>query len=257
MNLKYKDEDFINKRFGRLTCTGPIRHSTDVRGKKFREVLCVCDCGKEKWVKVSCLLRGHTKSCGCLDADNRKRLGEGRHNGTILSTGNLRHGLTKSRLHSIWGNMKSRCTNPNTDNYRYYGGKGVRVCREWFDSFEAFRDWALSNGYGDNLEIDRIDPNGNYEPNNCRWLTHEQNAARVYNTYMMEICGERYTARDWAAMTNHNSSTIISRLESGWAPEDIVTVPDTIKSNNGLKEYRKHYPINPIFDMDKSKVNFY
>lgn len=86
----------------------------------------------------------------------------------------VKHGMSYSRLHSVWCNMKRRCNNPNNPAFRYYGGAGVTVCREWSDSFAVFQDWAESNGYSDSLEIDRKNPAGNYEPDNCRWVNHSQ-----------------------------------------------------------------------------------
>ena len=93
---------------------------------------------------------------------------------------NYKHGMWKTRLYNIWKKMKDRCYNPNANNYRYYGGKGVKVCEEWH-SFQPFYEWAMANGYADNLSIDRISGFGNYEPNNCRWATYtEQNRNRKF-----------------------------------------------------------------------------
>ena len=90
--------------------------------------------------------------------------------------GNFKHGYTsKNRLYRIWHNMKARCYNPNFNKYKYYGGKGIIVCDEWRTDFLKFRDWALNNGYADNLTIDRIDSNKNYCPENCRWITLTEN----------------------------------------------------------------------------------
>lgn len=90
-----------------------------------------------------------------------------------------KHGLSKTRLYRIWAGMKARCNNPDHPSFKYYGAKNIRVCNEWENDFLLFRDWALSHGYEDNLTIDRIDPNGNYEPDNCQWLTLNENAART------------------------------------------------------------------------------
>ena len=89
---------------------------------------------------------------------------------------NERHGDTKSRLHNIWGKMKQRCSNPNDKYYCYYGGKGIRVCDEWNNSYVAFKEWAMNNGYADNLTIDRINPEDGYRPANCRWITKSENS---------------------------------------------------------------------------------
>lgn len=117
---------------------------------------CTCDCGN------SCIVRGDhlrnelIRSCGCLEVENRNH------------GANYSHGGRHTRLYSIWSGMRKRCLNQNCAAYANYGGRGVSICEEW-DSFESFREWALSNGYADDLSIDRINNDGNYEPRNCRW----------------------------------------------------------------------------------------
>ncbi len=119
-----------------------------------------CDCGRVFAFNVQS--RGNRSSCGCEVAIVAGKL-------------NRSHGAFRSRLYSTWQNMRQRCSNPRRDNYPRYGGKSVRVCKSWNDSFVAFRDWAMANGYADNLTIDRIDARGNYEPSNCRWVTKSEN----------------------------------------------------------------------------------
>ena len=120
--------------------------------------MCQCVCGNTRSVNGQFLRNGRTTSCGC-----RHRPGLARDN---------------HRLHTIWTNMKSRCQNPNRQYYESYGGKGIRVCHEW-QEFPAFYEWAMANGYSDELTIDRIDVDGNYEPSNCQWITKSENSKKA------------------------------------------------------------------------------
>src|SRR5574340_389574 len=112
------------------------------------------------------------------------------------------HGATsngqRSRLYRIWRGMWNRCINPNDRNYPDYGGRGVSICAAWFDSFAVFRDWAHANGYDDSLSIDRIDPNGSYEPGNCWWVTMFVQSNNRRNNKLMEIDGVTKTVKVWA-----------------------------------------------------------
>lgn len=159
-----KVNNHIGKRYGRLTVLA--RAGSDSKGNSMW--LCQCSCGNKKEIVGYSLKR--IQSCGCLQSESVSE-----NNRKLKTT----HGQKNTRLYNIWRGMKMRCLNENSKFYKYYGGRGITICGEWIDSFENFRDWALANGYSDELSIDRIDNNGNYEPDNCQWTTQsEQNANR-------------------------------------------------------------------------------
>lgn len=153
--------DLTDQRFGRLIA---LWFSDKDNGGHYIW-LCRCDCGKITEVSSNSLRMGKTKSCGCL---RQERASKRLH----------KHGERYTRLYNIWTHMKGRCYNPNRGDYRYYGGKGITLYGKWKNNFIIFREWALGNGYNDNLCIDRINSDGNYEPDNCQFITQPENTAK-------------------------------------------------------------------------------
>ena len=151
-----KRVNLTGKRFGRLTVIG----ESNKGDKNHRHVLCKCDCGNEKDVAICSLRSGNTQSCGCIHQEVFRE---------IIT----KHGHYYEKLHGIWAQMRQRCSNPKNKSYKYYGALGVSVCEQW-QQYGPFRDWAMKNGYKEGLTIDRINTYGNYEPDNCRWITIQE-----------------------------------------------------------------------------------
>lgn len=130
-----------------------------------------------------------------------------------------------TRLGRIYHNMKTRCTNPNYDKYQYYGGKGIKICDEWMDSWYAFCDWAEENGYRDDLTLDRINPNGDYCPSNCRWVSIKEQANNRSSNHMITYNGKTQSIQKWADETGIPSSCLDQRILAGWHVDKIFTEP--------------------------------
>lgn len=140
---------------------------------------------------------------------------------------NYKHGLKNTRLYRIWGNIKTRCFNSNFLNYHRYGGRGITMCDDWKNNFQSFYDWAISNGYSDELTIDRIDNNGNYSPDNCRWTTAKEQANNTIRCHMETINGQTKSLMEWCEEYQMNYSLVRDRLYRGWNIEKaLFTKPD-------------------------------
>ena len=135
------------------------------------------------------------------------------------------HRASKSKLFFIWQAMRRRCYDDKNISFQHYGGRGITVCEEWKLSFESFQAWSLQNGYEEGLSIDRIDVNGNYEPNNCRWVAKTLQSSNRRDSVWLTFKGETKILTDWADILSINQSAIRERLRRGWSVEDALTVP--------------------------------
>jgi hypothetical protein len=197
-------------RFGRLAVLDEAPPYEWRPGKYYRLVNCQCDCGTMRVCQPSKLRTGQTVSCGCYAAENAsKRL--------------KRHGMTTTPEYVTWRSMRDRCSNPAATGYHSYGGRGIKVCDRWLESFEAF--YADMGRRPDGMSIDRIDVNGNYEPGNCRWATtYEQGDNRTDNHHI-EVAGERINLSEARRRSGLTQSSIRARMRKGMTPEQAVTSP--------------------------------
>ena len=139
------------------------------------------------------------------------------------------HGGTGTRLHNIWLSMRERCYRVHHAHYKDYGGRGIKICDEW-QSFEPFRDWALSHGYADDLTIDRIDHDGDYSPGNCKWSTMKEQQNNKRSNRIIIYRGEKYTLTELAEKIGMNKTTLKERLNLGWSVEDAVNRPVRLRT---------------------------
>ena len=209
-----KKLNIIGERYNKLLVIEEVGKQGNCRMFK-----CLCDCGNTTIVSMNNIRSGKIVSCGC---NKLKKL--------LLrsTTHNQRH----THLYEIWKTLKQRCYNPKNQNYKNYGARGIKVCDEWKDDFEAFYKWSYSNGYTcDNhnkdekskLTIDRIDVNGNYEPSNCRWVNRKEQANNMRHTKHITINGQTHCIAEWCRIYNICRATYQSRIKRGMTPEEALT----------------------------------
>jgi len=175
--------DLTGKVFGRLTVLG-FSHM-DILGKS--HFICLCECGNITTPSGTNLKNGNSSSCGCLHNDLISE------NNKIVKIGNknsLTHGLSHTILYQKFLDIKKRCYSPHRKDYKYYGGKGIRICDEWLNDFGKFFCWSIENGWNSSLTIDRIDPNKNYCPDNCQFVTQSENSKRRNEYYGSDIASQ-------------------------------------------------------------------
>ena len=209
ISLKFKkcsceeDSKFIGKKFGKLTVVRKALPSEYKVNNKRSCWWCICDCGNPNEIIVleELLKNNHVTSCGCKQHTEH----------------HVKHNLSKTRLYNIWTKMKQRCFNKNNKDYCNYGGRGITICEEWIDpnnGFINFYNWAINNGYKENLTIERIDVNGNYEPKNCTWILNEEQANNRRTTNWLLINGERLNVTQAAKKFNVSRTKIYNQFAS-------------------------------------------
>lgn len=214
--------DLSGQRFGRLTVVERAGTKVTPCGSKRTLWLCKCDCGNTTITATQELKKGDTKSCGCYQRDR-------------ISEVSTTHGMRRTKLYHRWLDMRQRCSNPKNSRYSDWGGRGITVCDEW-QQFEPFRDWALANGYRDDLTLDRIDVNGNYEPSNCRWITNKEQCNNKRVNSLLTYNGKTQTISQWADEVNINPLTLGARIKNGWSTERALTEPVHTEKGNRRKE---------------------
>lgn len=213
--------DITGKTFNRLAVisyVGKNKHNNNLWN-------CKCVCENEVIVTAADLKSGNTKSCGCLQKEKAAI--------TLLNM-SMTHGLSrdkehkKTRLFRIWAGIRTRCLNPNDKTYKNYGGRGIKICNEWND-FATFHNWAIANGYDDNLSIERKDNDGNYEPSNCKWANDTEQANNKRTNRMIAHNGMTKTLSQWAKYYNLNYNMLFERLKRGWTFKKAVATPVQIQ----------------------------
>ena len=218
--------DISEKTFGKLTA----KYITQNAGKYDEKWFCKCECGGNTISRYWNLLNGISKSCGC----NRKLSAA---SGGVKRRNNPNFVVKSERLYKVYRSMRSRCFDKNHEAYARYGGRGITICQEWVDDYASFREWAMESGYNEKAKhkectLDRIDNNGIYCPENCRWVSmKEQNNNRRSNRILM-CRGESHTLSEWQDITGTSRRLIRDRLNMGWSPERAIFEPKHTKKSN-------------------------
>lgn len=199
--------NLIGETFEKLKVIEYYGYTQGKTGVIYHQWRCQCECGNEKIVATHTLMSGHCKSCGCLShaAKNPSHT----------------HNMANTRLYNIWRSMKGRCYTKSNTMYKHYGNRGITVCNEWRgkNGFINFYNWSMENGYNPNTKgtecsIDRIDVNGNYEPDNCRWVDSYAQANNKTNTVRHEINGEYLTIREISEKYNFPYKLLKGRIDN-------------------------------------------
>ena len=182
----------IGKKYNRLTC---IRKDEN---RDSRYYIFKCECGNEKSIIAGNVERGFSKSCGCYEIEHPSH---------------YKYGYSHTRIDNIYRSMKTRCYIKTNKNYKKYGGRGIKICDEWLKDKMSFFSWAFENGYNDNLTIDRINTNGNYEPQNCRWVTYKEQARNTRKTKFVKYDNKYIPYQEYKEITGMSDSQILKQIK--------------------------------------------
>jgi hypothetical protein len=197
-------KDLTGDKFGRYT----VLEFSHRKGNNYYWK-CRCDCGNERLVNAGGLNNGSSTSCGC-------------YNHEVIT----KHGLDGNKLYHVLNAMKNRCTSPKNKGYMNYGGRGITLCEEWMNDPDAFIRWANENGYKDGLTIERVNVNGNYCPENCRWVDRKEQANNTRTNLFIEYNGETRTLSQWAEHIGIKMNTLYQRIViAGWPIEKAMITP--------------------------------
>lgn len=196
--------DLIGKTFSRLT----VVSFAGVKNK-VRTWHCFCTCGGKSVVDTASLRKGNTRSCGCLKKES-----------DVAKRRNTTHGYSRTRIYNTWASMKQRCEDPGKTNYKWYGGRGIKVCDRW----QSFSNFIMDMGERpDDQQIDRINPDGNYSPDNCRWVSSKENASNRRSTIIITVDGINRSLKQWCQEKSLNYHTAITRLNrDGWSIQEVI-----------------------------------
>lgn len=213
-----KRKDLTGQKFGRLLVVS-FDECKSRYGVSY--YLCKCDCGNTKSIRGNLLKNGSIQSCTCLQKER-------------TSQASITHGDSASKLYRVWYGIKSRCYNRNSSAYKWYGERGIKICDEWM-KYENFKSWSITNGYRIGLTIDRINVNGNYEPNNCRWATVKEQCNNMRKNITITHNGFTLTPPQWSELIGINPQILRWRKSHGWSDEKIITTPINTKNQHGRK----------------------
>lgn len=206
-----KPIDITGQKFGKLTAIKLDHIKKEKHGTR-HFWLFKCECGKECIINKQYAISGHTKSCGCSKSE-------------MITNALLTHNLSKSRIYITYHSMIARCYKETVQAYKNYGKRGIKVYDEWKNDFMAFYNWAMANGYKDDLTLDRINVNGNYEPDNCRWITKGEQTRNTRHNRNVTFRGKTHCVSEWAEIYKIDKRLLGQRLNAGWSFTRAVKTP--------------------------------